>query len=247
MFNHKLVAVPLGIAALAVGGSVAYGDTIVGNPTQQSTQANTNSQIGQQTAGGGIVVGNIDTHADNDASNSQTSTQAAGDGTGTLVGTSSQGNTQGIVEIQSATQTGGSNNGTVVGSEEQTAFNTVDDNSQSSTQNAAFVTIVGSPVQGNNQYAGASQGVSELDPGVIVGDVDQHAGNRVDADQTAHQTVGAGSGGVVVGSPAQTNAQTTNEPQFIGQVGSSGTVVGSTDQTQHNNATNSNSYTGVIL
>jgi hypothetical protein len=272
MMNRKLMAVPLGIAALAAGGTtaapiiaVAGASTVVGNPSQQNVQSNTNSQIGQQTNGGGIVVGNQTQVGSNTSQNDQQSGQTVGAaGGGTLVGSSNQGNSQGTVVIQSGSQSDGSSTGTVVGNVSQGAKNldtTTQNTAAGSGQNALFKTIVGSPTQSNAQYAGASQGISQLDPGVLVGNLSQGglsangrfvqgpATNGILAVQNQTQTIGstAAGGATIVGNPAQSNSQVTNEPQYIGQVGASGTVVGMTTQNQENTASNTNTYTGLIV
>jgi hypothetical protein len=258
MSRFRLLAAPLGLAALGVGGAVANAQIvapppparviIVGNPQQLNSQANTGSQNAIQQSGGGVDVGATIQGGTNSVANGQGQAQTIGNGAAgsTHVGTSNQQNTQGVVEQQSQVQLAGSNSGTVVGSETQVAANSAS-TGQSGGQAEAFVTIVGSPIQGNVQYQGASQGVQQTDPGVIVGALVQAAGNGVGAAQANAQAVGSTAAAVVVGSPLQANSQNMVEPQFIGQLGATGTIVGNTTQTQANAAANTTTSAAIIL
>src|ERR1700736_4485894 len=135
MRRLTLVVVPLGITALGVGGAVARAQVVVipppapvilvGDPQQISSQANTGSQNGIQQNGGGVVVGPSAQGGANSVANLQGQSQTIGNGApgSTHVGTSTQRNTQGVVEQQSQVQLAGSNNGTVVGSETQAVTN----------------------------------------------------------------------------------------------------------------------------
>jgi hypothetical protein len=160
LVRARLLGLSLGCVALGAGGVAAYGQTVVGNPSEANQQGNTGSQVAVQSGNCSYpICGSTKTEA-NAITNGSASGQNIAPGTaaagGILVGNSGQTSTQGNATIQSATGAKTETN-TEVGAQL---------NNQNVAGGAAGNSvIVGTPMQLSFQGSNAQQGAKESSGG----------------------------------------------------------------------------------